>query len=343
MQKIPSRIYVDVTNACPLRCLHCCSGSGESYQDELTLTEIKGIVEQTAEMSVKNIVFSGGEPMLRADLFDILEYARSKDLAITLLTSGVLIDGNSALSLAALRIRVKISIDGVTDVSHDFLRGEGCFERTVEALRLLRSACVENRSVHFTAHRMNFDDLMKLPDFLPSVGIRNLVVGTIKPSGRAREHEPLLIPPIIYPYFKQKVVELSRCGSLNIQTFTDRGWEGFGCPATCNKFGITAYGRATTCVFFEDRFLGGSIREHSLRELWEKYQAQDSTFIPNEHCRKCPALPASGGGCRVRALHQYGDINERDPYCCALYEKKLFIDSYRYLCEEALQDDNAFF
>ncbi|MGV8118494.1 MAG: radical SAM protein [Candidatus Xenobiia bacterium LiM19] len=343
MQNIPSRIYVDVTNACPLRCLHCCSGSGESYQDELTLAEIKGIVEQTAEMSIKNIVFSGGEPMLRADLFDILEYTRSKDLAITLLTSGVLIDRNAARSIAGLGIRVKISIDGVTDVSHDFLRGEGCFERTVEALMLLRSARVENRSVHFTAHRMNFDDMMKLPDFLPSVGIRNIVVGTIKPSGRAREHEPLLIPSVLYPYFKQKVNELSRCSSITIQTFTDRGWEGFGCPATCNKFGITAYGRATTCVFFEDRFLGGSIREHSLRELWEQYQAQDSMFIPNDHCSECPALPASGGGCRVRALHQYGDINERDPYCCALYEKKLFIDSYRYLCEEALQDDNAFF
>jgi len=343
MQTIPSRIYVDVTNACPLQCLHCCSASGESYPDELTFAEIAGIIEQTSEMSIRNIVFSGGEPMLRRDLFDILEYARSEGLSITLLTNGMLIDSNAAATFAEMGIRVKLSIDGVTDVSHDFLRGDGSFERTVEALMLLRSARVENRSVHFTAHRMNFDDLMQLPEFLPSVGIRNLVVGTIKPSGRAREHEPLLIPASLYPYFKQRVSELSRSGSINIQAHTERGWEGFGCPASCNKFGITAYGRATTCVFFEDQHLGGSIREHSLRELWEQYRAQDSIFIPSDACRDCPALPASGGGCRIRALHHYGDINERDPYCCALYEKKLFLDSYRYICEEALHDENPFY
>jgi len=343
MQTIPSRIYVDVTNACPLQCLHCCSASGESYPDELTVAEIMDIIDQTAEMSIRNIVFSGGEPMLRRDLFDILEYARSKALSITLLTNGMLIDRDSAETFAEMGIRVKLSIDGVTDVSHDFLRGDGSFERTVEALMLLRSAGVENRSVHFTTHRMNFDDLMQLPEFLPSVGIRNVVVGTIKPSGRAREHEPLLIPAELYPYFKQKVHELSRCGSITIQSHTERGWEGFGCPATCNKFGITAYGRATTCVFFEDQHLGGSIREHSLRELWKQYRAQDSIFIPNDNCRECPALAASGGGCRVRAQHHYGDINERDPYCCALYEKKLFIDSYRYICEEALRDENPFY
>jgi radical SAM protein with 4Fe4S-binding SPASM domain len=343
LRQPPSRVYIDVTNACPLRCLHCCSLSGEAWDDELTLAEIKDIIEQARDMAVKNLVISGGEPMLRRDLFDILEWGRAHDLGITLLTSGMLIDERSARSFAELGIRVKISVDGVSAETHDFLRGSGHFDRMVEALIIIKEASVADRSVHFTIHQKNAAEILELSEFLPALGIRNLVVGTIKPSGRAKAQESLLIPPAMYPYIKQKINELSRCGTVNIQSFTDRDWEGFGCAATCNKFGITARGRATTCVFFGDEFLGGSIREQSLEKLWEDYRARDVMFRPNDHCRACPGLPVSGGGCRARALYFLGDINERDPYCCALYDKKLFIDAHRDMVERALEEEGRAF
>jgi AdoMet-dependent heme synthase len=343
MRRPPSRIYVDVTNACPLRCLHCCSLSGDSYENELTLVEIKDIIDQTREMSVKSLVISGGEPMLRSDLFDILEYGRAKGLGITLLTSGILIDRIAADAFARLGIRVKISVDGVSAKTHDYLRGRGSFDKMVRALTFIKEAGVENRSVHFTIHARNAGEILGLAEFLPDSGIRNVVMGTIKPSGRAKDHAGLLIPPVMYPYIKQKINELSRIGTVTIQSFVERDWEGFGCPATCNKFGLTATGRATTCVFFESEFLGGSIRQSTLRELWEEYRARDSMFVPNSQCRECPGLPASGGGCRARALYFHGSINERDPYCCALYEKKLFVDDYRYLFEGALREEEHAF
>jgi radical SAM protein with 4Fe4S-binding SPASM domain len=294
-------------------------------------------------MDVRYLVISGGEPMLRADLLPILTYGRARGLGVTLLTNGVLIDRDAARAFAALKIRVKISIDGVSAATHDFLRGKKSFEKACRALRLIREEGVEERSVHFTIHAKNLDDLLKLPGFLPTVGVRDMVVGILKPSGRAKEHQKLLIPPVLFPYVKQKIGELSRCDGVNIQSFKDRDWEGFGCPATCNKFGITACGRATTCVFFGDELLGGSIREHSLQELWEEYRARDTVFVANSECRSCPALPLSGGGCRARALFFHGDLNGKDPYCCALYEKKLFIDSHRSLCEEALRDEEMAF
>jgi radical SAM protein with 4Fe4S-binding SPASM domain len=339
----PSRIYVDVTNACPLRCLHCCSRSGDSYENELTLAEIKDIIDQVQEMSVHSLVLSGGEPMLRADLFDMLEHARTRGLGVTLLTSGIMIDRWTARALGDLHIRVKISLDGVRAETHDFLRGRGSFEKALQALTLLREEGVKERSIHFTTHTKNMDELPALADFLPAAGIQNLVVGTIKPSGRAKEHESLLLPPALYPYFKQKVSELAQRGTVVIQSFVDRDWEGFGCPATCNKFGLTASGTATTCVFFGNELQGGNIREFSLRELWEQYRAGTALFAANSHCRECPVLPVMGGGCRARAMHYCGDRNGRDPYCCALYEKKLFLDSYRYICEEALQGEEYAF
>ncbi len=333
----PSRIYVDVTNACPLRCLHCCTESGASLEDELSLVEVKALIDQIHGIGVEKLVLSGGEPLMRTDLFEMLAYARKKSINVTLLTNGLLIDEPAARLLAELKIRVKISLDGVTSQTHDFLRGRGTFERTLRVLLLLLSAGVQRLCLHFTVHRKNCSELPGLPGLLASIGVRNLVIGVIKPSGRAAAHESLLIPPPMVPYIRQKVEAVARSDAINLENFTDRGWEGFGCPATCNKLGITATGRVTTCVFFGRELLGGNIREYSLATLWKQHLERGNVFMANDQCARCPNLPASGGGCRARALYYYGDRNAPDPYCCALYEKKLFLEKQRTLLETALR------
>lgn len=339
----PSRIYIDVTNACPLRCLHCCTESGSSREGELSLVEIKGLIDQVHEMRVDNLVLSGGEPMMRTDLFEMLVYARKKRLNVTVLTSGLLVDKPAARLLAELKIRVKISLDGVTAQTHNFLRGSGTFERTLRVLSLLQSAHVQTLCLHYTVHRKNCTELPRLPAFLASIGVRNLVIGVIKPSGRAKSNNSLLIPPSMVPYIQQKIEAVAQSGVITFQTFTDRGWKGFGCPATCNKFGITATGRVTTCAFFGRELLGGSIREHSLVTLWKEHISQENVFVANNHCAQCANLPTSRGGCRARALHYHGDVNATDPYCCALQGKKLFLDKQRPLLEAALRDRKGAF
>ncbi len=334
----PSRIYVDVTNACPLRCLHCCTESGSSSEDELSLVEVKDLIDQVHGMGVENLVLSGGEPMMRSDLFEMLAYARKKRLNVTLLTSGLLIDEPAARLLAELKIRVKISLDGVTARTHNFLRGSGTFERTLRASSLLQSARVQELCLHFTVHRKNCTELPRLPAFLASIGVRNLVIGVIKPSGRAKVNNSLLIPPSMVPFIQQKIEAVAQSGAITFQNFTDRGWKGFGCPATCNKFGITATGRITTCVFFGRELLGGNIREHGLATLWKEHIGRENVFVANNQCAQCANLPISRGGCRARALHYHGDVNATDPYCCALQGKKLFIEKQRPLLEAALRD-----
>lgn len=337
-ERKPSRIYIDVTNACPLRCLHCCAQSGAPSENELSLVEIKDLIDQVHEMGVENLVLSGGEPLMRADLFEALAYARKKGLNVTLLTNGVLIDEPRAKVLAELRIRVKISLDGATAETHDLLRARRTFKRTLRVVSLLQSARVPELRLHFTVHRKNGAELPGLPALLTPIGVRSLVIGVIKPSGRAMTNKSLLIPPSMVPYIRQKVGAVAKSDGVTLQNFTDRGWEGFGCPATCNKFGITATGRITTCVFFGRKLLGGSIREHSLSTLWKEHLAQGNVFVANQQCARCPNLPASGGGCRARALYYHGDVNATDPYCCALYEKKLFLEKQRPLLESALRD-----
>ena len=328
-QNRPSRVYLDVTTACQLRCRHCCTSSGVRLEDELTTDEIFDVIDQVHRMGISSLVLSGGEPLLRPGLSTIIERARGLGLEVTLLTNGLLIDERRARRLVAQGVRVKISLDGASAQTHDFLRGAGTFARTCEVLGGLLRAGARDLTVHYTVHRRSFLELAELPELLARLGVPNLVIGTIKPSGRARVNADLLIPPRMVPYVHQRVNAIKRRAGLSVLSFSDRGWGDFGCPASCNKLGITASGRLTTCAFFGDRFLGGSVRESSLEELWQGHLERGDMFVANETCARCPALAACGGGCRARALHYHGDINGIDPYCCALRAKQVFLEGQR--------------
>ena len=331
----PSRVYLDVTNACQLRCRHCCTSSGAPLEDELTTGEILDVIDQVHRMGIPSLVLSGGEPLLRPELDAIIDRARGLGLEVTLLTNGLLIDERRARWLVARGVRVKISLDGATARTHDFLRGAGTFARTCEVLTSLLRAGANDLTVHYTVHRQSFLELAELPGLLASLGVPNLVIGTIKPSGRARSNADLLIPPRMVPYVHQKVSAIKRRAGLGVLSFSDRGWGDFGCPASCNKLGITASGRLTTCAFFGERFLGGSVRESSLEALWQDHLERGDMFVANQTCARCPALTACGGGCRARALHYHGDINAIDPYCCALREKQVFLGRQREVLQAA--------
>lgn len=321
----PARVYLDVTDACNLRCRHCCTASGTPRADELTLREIAHVIDQVAAMKVRYLVISGGEPMLRPELPQVLTHARGRGLAVTLLTNGLLVDRAAAQMLSRMKIRVKISLDGATRETHEALRGSGTFDSTLNALLILRSAEAEGLAVHFTLNRINANELLRLPAVLTSVGVRNLVVGVIKPSGRAKDNADLLVPPSMVPYLRLQIDILAQNPEITLQSFADQCTGAFGCPATCNKFGVTASGRVTTCAFFGNELLGDSIRDHLLYTLWERQKLRDMVFAANKRCARCPDLPTTGGGCRARAMYYHGDLNAPDPYCCTKREHRLFL------------------
>lgn len=340
---IPSRVYLDVTNRCQLSCRHCCTCSGVPDADELTTAELLSVVDQARRMGVPNLVLSGGEPLLRPELPEVLAHAVRSGLRVTVLTNGLPIDERWAHRLVGWGVRVKISLDGATAATHDFLRGPGTFARVLASLRKLVAAGAADLAVHFTVHRRNLAELPEVPALLRSIGVRTLVIGTIKPSGRALANEELLIDPCMAPYVQQRVAALKGAAGIEIQHLADRGWEGFGCPAVCNKLGITATGRLTTCAFFGSAMLGESIRDYTLEALWRRHLGRSDRFVANETCRACSDLPRCGGGCRARAKYYHGDINATDPYCCAFHAKKLMVDRNRDLLTAALRDPLATF
>lgn len=318
MNRIPNRLYLDVTSLCNQRCLHCSVEAGEESPGLLSLEEIFDVLHQARTIGIGKVVFSGGEPLARKGIFEILEHCRGLGMEVTVLTNGSLINSAAVDFFKAQVIHIKISLDGASEETHDYLRGKGAFSHLMKVLKLLERLPDHLKSLHFTIHRKNIQELLVIPELLEKVKIRNLMIGTIKPSGRAALNRELILPPQMTPYVRQMIQKVKSDPRICVQEFASKGWEGFGCPAVCDKFGLSADGRATTCVFLGKDYLQKSIRETSLENLWSQYLGAENLFKVNDTCAACSWLEKTGGGCRARAKYFYGDINAPDPTCCAM-------------------------
>lgn len=317
----PVRVYLDLTDVCPLDCLHCYAAQPRGDDgDELSLVELDHLFQEIAAFGVSSVVISGGEPFVRDDLCDVLSMCVDKGLEASIITSGLLVSPTTARVLKELDVGVRVSLDGIHSNTHEYVRGKGNFNKALKAVKLLKEVGLERLSVHFTVNRQNIPEIVQIPHFLKGIGIREVVISTIKPTGRAREHPELLIEPSLARLVKERIHTIARSPYLRIRTYHDKTWSGLGCPAAHTKCGITSGGRLTPCVFLGNEYEGGSTRDHSFAHLWQhdRQLMQLRNILINPSCGACAALADYNGGCRARALHYFRHIREPDPYCCEM-------------------------
>lgn len=322
----PLRIYLDVTNSCPLNCIHCFANAKEMNSNEFALSELKNLILQITEMGVKNLIISGGEPLSRADIFDFLSFCSDRTLNTTLLTNGILIDFAKSKVLNDLNTEVRVSIDGISKQNHDYIRGKGNFETVLQALNNLKRAKIKKLSIHFTVNRTNINDILLLPYFLNKMSIRDVVISSIKPVGRALEHPEILIEPSLVLLVKERLNTIYKNKLINFHKYEDKNWEGLGCPAAYTKCGITAEGRITPCIFLGKDFEGGNVRDFSLQYLWsnDTMLTKLRNLFPRSSCSQCSEINIFNGGCRALAKYFNRDIEAADPYCCEQKKQKDF-------------------
>lgn len=313
----PYRIYLEVTRACPLQCLHCYADAGPSRQEEITSQDFENLIRQMVDMNIKELIISGGEPFLRQDILQLFDIALIGGLKVIVLTSGILINRRIAQEIKNYDIDLRLSLDGITPETHDFIRGKGNLEKVIEVIRILKEENIKNLSIHFTVNRMNIPEILKLPNFLFDLGIRDVVISTIKPAGRALRHPGLLIGPELMLLVRDRINIISKSQHLNFHVYKERNWQGLGCPAAHTKCGITSDGRITPCVFLGEQFEGENILNYPLKYLWQ----HDSTLnalrniSSTDGCGGCSSHNNGNGGCRARALYYNGSLNGVDPYC----------------------------
>jgi len=178
----PEFIILDITHRCNLKC-NICDIRKDKPIEEFTTDEVKGLITQAIEWGVKEFVLSGGEPFVREDIFDILEFVKEKNYHIGILTNGIVLTedfikrllpylGSGALSLS-------ISLDALTPQIHDDIRGtEGCFERTFNSLKILSELKKNYPAINFNTISIilneNLEELLSLANLLKSLNVNSI-------------------------------------------------------------------------------------------------------------------------------------------------------------------------
>jgi radical SAM protein with 4Fe4S-binding SPASM domain len=317
-------LHLYLTNRCNLQCPHCYMDAGSRSDGELTTADWCHVLDEFSTVYGPSLVaFSGGEPLLRRDLFDLAAHARSHGHQLSLFTNGTLIpDERAAGRLGALFDWVQVSLDGATAPVHDAVRGPGTFARVVGAIRLLVDTGTQVR-VGVTVLPQNAADLTAhLPDLLDSLGGARLGIAVSRawPEGRARAAHPCPDPG-----------ELDGGVTGILARLQARGWPGNAARRprrprrSCGYGGgviVAANGDVHPCPVLTRPL--GDVHTMPLAdvaaELDRVYERASVDHMAG--CAECDLRLICGGGCRVRNLREMGDLCR--PHCTAASREGIY-------------------
>ncbi|HID43622.1 MAG TPA: radical SAM protein [Archaeoglobaceae archaeon] len=338
----PFQVVWDVTYACNLMCKHCYSTAGKRIEDELTTEEAFQAIDKFDRFGVTSIAFSGGEPLVRKDFFDLTKYADEKGIYVAVATNGTLITEGMAEKMKKSGIKyVQISLDGLRDTHSSFRGIDGVFDRTVEGIK----NCVKNGffvNVSMVVTRYNYHEVNDVINLCEKLGVDWFMHYNFIPTGRGREILDKEITPeerenllkMLYsrnrtsnisllstaPQFARVALqceaEIIPTHFYNIEGERLKSLSEFigGCGAGRFYIAMRANGDIQPCVFFPLRV--GNIREDDLTDLWLNSKVfrelRNKGLI--EGCGDCNYRYVCGG-CRARAYSYYGDYLKPDPGC----------------------------
>ena len=293
-KRIPSRVMFELTYRCNLRCIHCYMAPGQKKK-ELSTGEVFSVLDQLRDLGCFRIGFTGGEPLLRRDIFEILEHAKKCGMRISLLTNGLLIDAPKAKRLAALGSslnRVDVSVLGATPQTFEKITGKkGSFRKILQSIRLLKAQGVtvqlkatllKPNEREFVAIKTLADDLDCLFRYCPSLSCRvdgdpGPLQYQVEPAGVARIKQGLAggVPAVLDDV--HAVISPEKIGRKNL----------FHCGAGRNEVTISPFGEMNFCL--EIRYPQFRVLETSVKDCWERLKGRvDGLKLPKEYlCRDC--------------------------------------------------------
>ena len=335
----PAHPVWEMTTACNLRCIHCHASGGKPAADELTTEEGKRLLDQLALVpEFRMMAFTGGEPLARPDLFELLAYSQALGFTNTMATNATLIDDDVARRLRRFGLTIAaVSLDGFTAEQHDMVRGvAGSFEAAVEGMRALRRAGIVLQ-VNITAMEYNVEQLAELMSLVDELGTGILLMYQLVPVGRGRDirqaaldlgaNERLIrfmakaqrttraiVEPVAGPQYWPFL--LQRAGISNGPLLRLAEMVFHGCSAGRGFVYIKPNGDVWPCPFIEVSC--GNVRETPFRRIWTSSPVfedlrQRETRLKGR-CGDCEFRRLCGG-CRGRTWAVSGDYLNEDPSC----------------------------
>jgi heme b synthase len=331
----------ETTRNCNLNCVHCrAAATCGPYSGELDTAAAFRLLDQIAEVAKPIIILTGGEPLLRKDIFDIAKYGHDKGLRMVMAPNGTLVTGKMAQKMAASGIqRISISLDGSTAESHDAFRGvDGAYQGALQGIENAKAAGIDFQ-INTTITKTNLDQIPKILKLAESLGAVAHHIFLLVPTGRgkyivdqeidAKEYEETLnwfydqrdktslqLKATCAPHYYRILRQRAREDGQTV-TFESHGLDAVtrGCLAGTGFCFISHRGIVQPCGFLD--LDCGDVTRQPFGEIWRnsKHFTQLRNF--GELKDKCGACEYKRvcGGCRARAYEATGDYMAQEPLC----------------------------
>ncbi len=335
----PAHPAWEVTNACNLRCIHCHASSSKPAKDEMTTDEAKRFIDSLAVIEeFRMLVYTGGEPLMRPDLIELLHHSRKAGLTNVIATNGTLITEDVAFKLRdAGVVGAAVSLDSSQKTIHNYIRGDdNAFDLAMRGMKALKRAGILLQ-INVTAMDYNFSTLDELIELADGQGSGIMLMYQLVPVGRGsaiedasldvNENERLLkalctkqknvstiIEPVAGPQYWPYLMERNgKSGGIWLK-LAEKVFH--GCSAGRGFVYIKPNGDVWPCPFVE--ISAGNVRALPFAKIW-----RDSEIFLNLRNREKTLKGECGecnykticGGCRGRALSYHGDYLAQDPSC----------------------------
>ncbi|MBF0329790.1 MAG: radical SAM protein [Nitrospirae bacterium] len=344
MEFSPKWIAWEITRRCNLRCVHCRSSSEMEAKGhpDFTTEEAFRVIDDISGYAKPVVVLSGGEPLMRKDVFEIAKYGTEKGLRMCLATNGSLVTEDICLKIkeSGLRI-VSMSLDGSTEEVHDNFRNQkGAFQGILNSAALFKKHGIEF-IINSSFTKRNQEEIPKVYKLAKSLGATAWYMFMIVPTGRGEEimneliskedyeeilnwhfdmekdEHDMLVRPTCAPHYYRVVLQKSKEEGVKFEKRTLKFSTGGskGCLAGQLICLIDVDGNVLPCSYFPKA--AGNVRQQSFKDIWENSELfKDMRDFKSYkgRCGSCEYVNVCGG-CRARAYAMEGDYMAEEPFC----------------------------
>ena len=339
--KAPRIIAWEITRSCNLSCAHCrASAEFGHYPGELSLDKIKEVIDDIVTISNPIIILTGGEPLMRPDIWEIVDYAHEKGAMPVIGTNATLITEEIAAKMAEHRIpRISVSIDFPTAEEHDVFRGQpGCFDASIEGIKIAKRHGI-GVQINMTVTTLNHTKVDAVHDLALELGIDAFHIFMLVPTGRGEDlldkelppedyekvltwayhrqkTSPLHFKPTDSPHYYRIIRQLAKAEGKKV-TREEYGLDAMtrGCLGGITFCFISHVGDLQPCGYFDMQL--GNVKDEPFSKIWTESKVfnelRDYSLLKGK-CGACE-YKAVCGGCRARALSVTGDYLAEEPYC----------------------------
>ena len=331
----------ETTRNCNLNCVHCrAAATCGPYRDELDTTAALALMDQIAAVGQPIVILTGGEPLLRADIFQIARYGSQKGLRMVMAPNGTLIDADNARRMVEAGIqRISISLDGADAASHDKFRGvTGAFEAALRGIGHARDAGLEFQ-INTTVTQSNLNQIPRIQALAIQLGAVAHHIFLLVPTGRGkyildqaidagqyeetlnwfyeqRGKSPLQLKATCAPHYYRILRQRARAEGIDV-TFENHGLDAVtrGCLAGTGFCFISNQGVVQPCGFLA--LDCGKVTETPFSKIWRDSEIFTALRDPGRlegKCGRCEYKRVCGG-CRARAHEASGNYLAEEPLC----------------------------